>query len=150
VIRQFGHISDAGRLHIRNAILFYEQIRRLKGKDVEIRIKPIGDKPSNRTHKYYRGGVLPTIRLALEEYGYFFSDDELHEYLKRKFLTETRFNEKNQKEYTVIFSTAEINQQTFNEYIEKCREFALDSLDTHVLSGNEYQKKSRAILREPV
>jgi len=150
VIRQFGHISDAGRLHIRNARVFFERIRRLTGKDVEIRIKPIGDKPTHRTHKYYRGGVLPTIRLALEEYGYLFSDEEVHEYLKRKFLTETRFNEKNQKEYTVIFSTAEINQESFNRYIEKCREFALDSLETYVLSGDEYQKKNRAILREPV
>lgn len=140
MIRQFGNISDTGKLHIRNIRVFFEQIRKLSGKDVEIRVKPVGDQPSHQTHKYYRAGVLPTIRIALEDHGYFFSDDEVHEYLKRLFLSEARFNEKTQKEYSVIRSTGEINQQTFNEFIEKCREFSLDSLGTYVLSGSEYHK----------
>jgi len=84
MIRHFGHITDSGRLHIKNASVFFEQIRR--------------------------------------------------------FLSGTRFNEKRQKEYSVIRSTSEINQQAFNQYIEKCREFSLDLLGTYVLNGNEYMK----------
>lgn len=140
MIRQFGHITDSGRLHIRNSRVFFEQISQLKGREIEIRLKTVGDQPSHQTHKYYRGGVLPTIRLALEEYGYFFSDDEVHEYLKRRFLSETRFNERSQKEYSVIKSTADISQEAFNEYIEKCREFSFESLGTYVLNGTEYMK----------
>ena len=103
-------------------------------------MKTIGDNPRRQTHKQYRGGMLSTTRIALEDYGYFFTDDEVHEFLKRRFLSETRYNKQKQSEYSVIRSTGEINQQDINEFIEKCREFSLDSLGTHVLSGSEYHK----------
>ena len=84
----------------------------------------------NRTleqNAYYWSGVLPTIQKHIEESrGDHYSTDEIHEYMRDKFLPRRTITIKGETA-VVRPSTASLNTKEFHDYIEHVIYFAAES-----------------------
>jgi hypothetical protein len=76
--------------------------------------------------------VIPYIAI---ETGY--TKEEMHDVLRRMFLSYEKKNEITQSVDIFLLSTAKLDNVEFNEYIEKIRAFALEQLNIYVPLPNE-------------
>jgi hypothetical protein len=76
--------------------------------------------------------VIPYIAI---ETGY--TKEEMHDVLRRMFLSYEKKNEITQSVDVFLLSTAKLDNVEFNEYIEKIRTFALEQLNIYVPLPNE-------------
>lgn len=125
-----GRIVDAKAIH--NAISLFND------KEVEIQIKEVKRKRSNPQNRYYWGVVIPYFqRLLIQEWGETFSSESIHEFLKAKFNSQEYVNEKTGEVISISRSTTDNNTKEMEEYLEKCRLFAMDFFDTMIPLPNE-------------
>lgn len=96
------------------------------------RFRPRRTDPQNR---YFHGVVLPIIGDAVRALGNDYSNDEVKEWLKGRFLKQQRVfvNAKGELETEdVVRKTSKLDTVEFNEFIEYCCHFAAESLNTHI------------------
>lgn len=100
--------------------------------EVVIRLKKTRSTPQNN---YYRGIVINTAREGFKEIGYIMTNDQTHEYFKKKFNIVQLCN----KEGIIIEvpdTTTELNTVEFCEYVEKIRQFSAEYLGIDIPSPN--------------
>ena len=89
-------------------------------------------KKNNRSlpqNAYYHGCIVPEIKRGMYEIGYDeISTNEVHEFLKAKFLQKETVNKNTGEVLLVPGSTASLTTIEFNEFIEKCQKFAAEYL----------------------
>jgi hypothetical protein len=99
--------------------------------EIVLTIKKRG-KRSNAQNSFYHAVVVETIRHRLFELGHRVSHEEVHEELKRRFLTEYLYDEHG----TVVFekggSTTELNKSEFSDFIERIREWASKNMSIDI------------------
>ena len=133
----FTHVSSDGKLpliisqNIKKELLFF------KNKHVQINIKGIGNNRSTKQNKYYWGVVIDDITLAINEAGGSIRPTMVHELLKNELGIHEMITVGNtQKE--VCKSTAEYNPKEFEDYLEKCRAWAVDILNIEINLPKEF------------
>lgn len=120
---------EGGKFHPLDKTLFLQRITELEGKYVEVSISDKKSKRSDRMNRYYWGVV---IRYISDETGY--EPEELHEYLKEKFLPKRQITLDEQM--TVTPSTTELSTDDFQKYIFKITLWAGEFLHLHIPQPN--------------
>jgi hypothetical protein len=118
-----------GRLIIRNRRAFDQQIAQFRdGAEVEIEVTIRRSTRSHQQNRYYWGVV---VHLISDHTGY--TADEVHEFLKMKFIPKRlaicNDNGEIRDEFVIGGSTRKMNTIQFGEFMEECRRFAAESLD---------------------
>jgi hypothetical protein len=83
-------------------------------------------------NKYYWGVVVPILA---SEFGYY--KDEMHELLRRKFLSYTRVSPHTGEEELFAKSTTKLNTQEMEVYLESIRTWALSEFSVYLPLPNE-------------
>lgn len=106
----FGGTVQNGKICLEHPGAFKAVLARLEGKQIGLRLTKHSHTRSLSQNAYYWGVVVP---LLAESCGY--SDDEMHDALKWKFL------QRHDGPMPTVRSTAGLNTAEFSEYIEQCR-----------------------------
>ena len=122
LVIDFDSLDDKYRL--------FATLKGLKGKQ-NIKIQKHRNKRSNKQNKYYWGIVIAYIS---NETG--FTDKEVHELLKFKFLQTSKVSKQGSVE-TFIQSTTELDTLEAEEYLDKIRIWALNFLNLPIPLPNE-------------
>lgn len=96
-------------------------------------------KKNNRSlpqNAYYHGCIIPEFKRGLYELGYDFSSQDVHEFLKDRFLKKQIANEQTGEFLEVPGSTAGLSTIEFNEFISKCQQFAAEYLNIVIPDPN--------------
>ena len=109
----------------------WKVLKTLRPKKYEIVIKQHRDNRTNPQNKYYWGCVLSILS---DHTG--FTIEEAHEVLKKKFLPVSKVLSTGE-EITYAGSTADLNTQEFEDYLEKIRIFSATELDCYIPNPNE-------------
>ena len=96
------------------------------------------NKRSLPQNAYYHGIIVPEIKRGMFEIGYDeISTNEVHEFLKTKFLQKETINKKTGEIIYVPGSTAKLTTIEFNEFLDKCQRFAAEYLGIVILDPNQ-------------
>ena len=125
----FTGTVEKGKLRVNLKEQFQGYLDKLSGA-VEVIVKPYKANRSDNQNRYYWGVVVPMIA---DETGY--TKDEMHEILRGLFLGDT-VNVYG-KEVKISRSTASLKTSEFEEYLEKCRGWASETLSCYVPVPNE-------------
>jgi len=96
--------------------------------------KPKRSTPANR---YYWGVVVELIYLALKESGWEVNREGTHELLRVRFLSEDKPIGNDGEFVTRVKSTTELDSVEFGTYIECCKQFAAEYLNTVIPEPND-------------
>jgi len=96
--------------------------------------KPKRSTPANR---YYWGVVVELIYLALKESGWEVNREGTHELLRVRFLSEDKPIGNDGEFVTRVKSTTELDSVEFGTYIERCKQFAAEYLNTVIPEPND-------------
>ncbi len=133
-----GKVDKDGVLRIVNRVYFDRFLKEeLAEKEVTIEVKRKTRKRSNSQNAYYHSCVIPILRGAFKDIGHNLSNEEVHLFLKTKFLKSSIANESGEFLGEKIGSTADLTTTQFMEYIMEIQKFAAESLDVQVPSPNE-------------
>lgn len=108
-----GAVDDQGHLSGRLRTDAARVLSGHAGRDVEIEIRP--KRRSLSANAYYHGFVVREVQRALVEAGYTMSADDVHDWLKRRFLP-ARVVETPTGEVTRYGSTV-TDEESFTEYV---------------------------------
>jgi hypothetical protein len=127
----------SGKLYIRNRRAFDDQIARLDERwELEVTVKRQRATRSQQQNRYYWGVV---VHLLSEHTGY--TPDEMHEFLKMKFIPKTLAvcdgNGVIVDEFVIGGSTREMNTIQFGEYVEEIKQWAAQELDVVIPDPDE-------------
>lgn len=126
-ITALGNITG-GILYISDRDKFDVAVANVPDCVVEVVVTKVYSKRSNAQSRYYHGIVVPMIQAAMSEVvGERLTHGEAHEWLKRQFNSRDIPTE-NGHVITLSTTTARLNTAAFSEYIERCRQFAADTL----------------------
>lgn len=141
LVNHYGVIKN-GKKYYFNPKLYEDNMRMLEGQQFVETIKKVHKKPSVSTYNYYFGGVLATCHTT-EMFSHLDKKEDIHtDYFGPKFLAYKKLvNIGGQnKEIWILPSLADINQEAFSEFIEKCKiECAM--LGIIVLEPDQYYNK---------
>jgi len=138
MIKALGYIK-AGKLKVAKSELpaFLSLISKQKDKRVEIIVK-FGSKRSNQQNAYYWGVIVELIRLGINEMqGENFTKEDIHEFLKNKFLQGEEIVNKEGEVIMIRKSTIDNTKTAQEEYHENCRLFAFEFLNIEIPLPNE-------------
>ena len=96
--------------------------------------KPKRSTPANR---YYWSVVVELIYLALKDTGWEVNREGTHELLRVRFLSEDKPIGNDGEFVTRVKSTTELDSVEFGTYIERCKQFAAEYLNTVIPEPNE-------------
>ena len=119
----FDSQSDRARL--------YGILKNLSGRHI-IQFEKSRQQRSMPQNKYYWGVVVPILA---SEFGYY--KDEMHELLRRKFLSYTRVSPHTGEEELFAKSTTKLNTQEMEVYLESIRTWALSEFSVYLPLPNE-------------
>jgi len=114
-------IVKKGQLWITLRKEFDDYVRSLDGKTVEIVLRLPKKGRSTQQNRYYFGVV---VRLVSESTGY--TTDEAHDALRLMFLSD------NSRAIPTIRSTTALSTKEFEEYIEKIKVWAAETLNCYI------------------
>jgi hypothetical protein len=122
----------------KNRDLISEVIKNLEGKDIIITIEKKRKKRSNNQNAFYHGIVIPLMKQGFyNSLGEHVGTDEIHTFLKNRFLFKEIVNEQNAEIIKMPQSTTELSTIQFEEYLDKIREFATEFLSIQIPLPND-------------
>lgn len=125
----YGFIRDK-KLVLEDKSGFQRLVEKYEGREVVLTLKPASTVRSTAENRYYWGVV---IRMVAEDMAVI--PDEAHDFLKSLFLkvgVEVRG-----KRYEIIRSTTMLSVAEFEDYVEKCRQWAAVELNIVIPMPNE-------------
>jgi hypothetical protein len=128
--RVFGRVDEKGKFQAYNRDAIYQAFAQLKGKRVELSIRPETKQRSNNQNAYYWGVVVKMIADEIGE-----DTETVHELLKDKFNRSEIIIKGNPE--TVSKSTTELSTEEFNQYIEKIQIWAANFLGITIPDPNQ-------------
>jgi len=140
IIEAAGRVDAEGKLKISSDDMpvFLNQISKIPNKSVRIRVTVEGKRRSQYQNNYYYGVVVELIRSALtEEWGELMTKDEVHEILKQNCNWREKVNESTGETLKVPHTTTDMTTVEFEEYLERCRRFALEWFKIEIPLPNE-------------
>ena len=131
-----GHINKDGRLVAENALMLKKWIEFNKGYSLMITFQRFGNKRTTKQNRYYWGVVVKMIRERFKELGHELDSDEVHDFLKGEFNKREIVTE-NDHHLSIPRSTKDLDSTSFNEYLEKVRQFASITLEINIPDPDE-------------
>lgn len=131
-----GHIDKDGKLVAENATMLKKWIEFNKGYSLTITFQRFGNKRTTKQNRYYWGVVVKMIKERLTELGHDLDTEEVHDFLKAEF-NKIEIVTENEHHLSIPKSTKDLDSQTFNEYIEKVRQFAAITLEINIPDPDE-------------
>ena len=129
-IEALGKINKNGDLIIHNRKAFAELLLNLRNKDVEIIISKRRKKRSGNQNRYYWGVLIPCIQQGLfDTQGEWLNTEEVHAFLKVHFNFKEITNTSTGEMVKLGKTTTELTTIEFEEYQDKCRQFADEFLN---------------------
>jgi hypothetical protein len=122
-----GTVSN-GELVVNNHSQFFEYLRSLEGKEIQVVVGTVKKNRSNNENRYYWGVV---IKILSEHTGY--STDEMHDALRMLFLIER------EKQIPSIKSTATLSTVEFEHYLSQIRLWASTEMNCYIPEPNEVE-----------
>lgn len=122
----FAAIIKKGKVEFNNRDVFDSYLITLEGAFVHVTVKRRKKNRSNPQNSFYWGVV---IKLLCDTTGY--SDDEMHDAMKLKFLMDKT------RDLLTLKSTALLSTVEFEEYVEKIRQWASEELSCVIPLPNE-------------
>lgn len=113
-----------------------EIVKQYEGKEVQICFSKPVKKRSHPQNRYYYGCVVPLVKIGLiDATGEQYSNEQAHELLKSEFLKQ----EVTLKDKVVLRtkSTTELTTAEWEIYMQECRRFAAEYLNTDIQEPNE-------------
>lgn len=121
-----GKVSEQGILTITNRKLFDKDLLCFAGKEITGTIERKKKKRSSPQNRYYHACIVPICKEILKEYGYLFTNENTHEFLKANFNTKELVNEKTGEVRYVPMTTTTLSTIEFEEYLERIRIWAFE------------------------
>jgi hypothetical protein len=122
----------------KNRELLSDVIKSLEGKDIVIIIEKKRKKRSNPQNSFYHGVVIPLMKQGFyNSLGEHVGTDEIHTFLKNRFLFKEIVNEQNAEIIKMPQSTTELTTIQFEEYLDKIREFSTEFLGIQIPLPND-------------
>lgn len=115
---KFAARQEGGNLIVKDSYRFRKYMATMGNIPLEIVVTKQRDQRSGNQNRYYRSVIVGMIAEETEH-----DEEEIHEILKRKFLTEKIEIAPNVFEERTG-STTELNTIQFEAYAQKCREWA--------------------------
>jgi hypothetical protein len=137
-----GKVDANGGLRVINRGLFDEAMSRLAGCDVVIEVSKKIHKRSNSLNAYYWSGVIPLIRAALVDLGHVLTKEEVHQFLKMRFIKTEICNGDGEVIGERTKSSTELTTTEFLEYLEQIKQFSAEILGVYIPDPNEQSKIS--------
>ena len=116
-----------------------EKIRGLQGMYL-FNIKQHRKRRSGRQNRWYFSCFVQPFADFLRGQGYGVSDHDAHVILKERFLKRSLVNEKTGEVLEYTKSTADLDTQEFNEYLDACRVFLQDYAGIQVPDPSIYHE----------
>ena len=108
-------------------------MREFVGKEIEVTIRRKRKHRSDPQNRYYWGVVVEMIRAGMKDMGDELTPDQVHEFLKWRFLRVKKIDETTgELLYEYAGSTTKLGTVEFSEYVEKCCQFAAEYLGVSV------------------
>lgn len=115
-----------------------ELAARFPDREVRVTVRRAARRRSDHQNRYYWGVVLPALAKGIEEtQGYKFDIELAHEFVKRRFWSETG---KVVNGYYVGFTTTTTTTTLWEEKMEEIRRFAADYFNINIPEPNEETK----------
>ena len=132
--------KSRGRFDLR---MIYDAFRGLSDGTYSVSIKRIRKNRSNSQNGWLWGCIYPMLLDALIDVGWdeFTNLEQVHEFCKMKFTTETIVNKHTGEIVTIPHSTKAMNTTEFSSYTDKIREFASEYLNTEIPDPNSTNLK---------
>lgn len=140
IIEAAGRVNSEGRLKIDcdDRPAFLNQISQIRNRNVRVRVIVEGKRRSQWQNNYYYGVVVELIRSAMsEEWGELVSKGEVHELLKQQCNWREKVNEATGETIKIPHTTTDMTTVEFEEYLERCRRFALEWFNLEIPLPNE-------------
>lgn len=118
----YSTIKD-GRLQKNVSEVIAKELHHFEGKRIELTIQKLKSTRSTQQNRYW----WLMVGIVAKEIGY--TSEELHEILKRLFLTRTKVNEKTGEIYEYAGSTAKLNKTEFSDLVENFKRWAAQEFD---------------------
>jgi len=126
-----------GKMEPTTAQLLIAELANHEGKDIAITVERKRKKRSLNQNQYYWGVVVELIYLALKERGWEVNREGTHELLRVRFLSEDKPIGNDGEFVTRVKSTTELDSVEFGTYIECCKQFAAEYLNTVIPEPND-------------
>lgn len=123
-----GYIKS-GTFFLRNKSNFEREISQFKDCEIEVTFEKKRSKRSWLQNRYYWGVCVSMIQERFKELGTDCSKEDVHCFLRSKFLYKELVNEKDGEIMQIPRSTTDLNKSEFSEYIGKIQMFAAETLD---------------------
>ena len=128
----YGNVTLDGTLKLPGAKIRME-VQVFTGKEIELTIQRKKKHRSDPQNRYYWGVVVEMIRAGMKEMGDKVTPDQVHEFLKWRFLRTQKIDEATGEVlYEYAGSTADLSTVEFSEYVEKCCQFAAELLGVSI------------------
>jgi hypothetical protein len=122
----------------KNRELLSDVIKSFEGKDIIITIEKKKRKRSNPQNSYYFGVVIPMMKQGFyNSLGEHVGTDEIHTFLKNRFLFKDIVNENNAEIIKMPQSTTELSTIEWEEYMDSIRAFATEFLSIQIPLPND-------------
>lgn len=127
-----GRVEN-NRLILPGAKMRKEIAQAFAGKEIEVQVQRKRKHRSNLQNSFYWGVVVPMVQAGIKELGDMVTTEQVHEFLKMRFLKRQRIDEQTGEViYEYAQSTAALTTVEFMEYISHCQQFAAEYLGVTV------------------
>ena len=136
-IKYQGNVSEEGVLKIINRKSFDTDLMEFAGKGVIITIERKKSKRSDTQNKYYWSCVVPIVQQGLKDLGHKLSREDVHLFLRNRFLKEDLLSEEGEVLGERIKSTTELGKGDFADFISDIQQFGAEILGIVIPNPNE-------------
>jgi len=142
ILTFFGKATDKGYTIFANTIA-RDIVRHFKGYEIEISIKARKKERSTDQNRYYWGVVIPIATDCLNaQWGTAYTREEMHDYLKGQFNTDTLLNEDTGEVLTMPMSTTRNSTTEMMGYMDRIKQWVQESFGVVVPEPNEQMEIS--------
>jgi hypothetical protein len=131
-----GQVKD-GKLHIRNRAQFDREVSQFTNCEIWITVEKKRSKRSIMQNRYYFGVCVSLIQERFKELGTDCNKEDVHCFLRGKFLFNEVLNDVTGEVFQIPRSTTDLSKSEFSEYISKIQQFAAETLDVIIPDANE-------------
>lgn len=136
-IETYGNIVN-GKLKIAKREQFYKAIEGMKDCRVKLIVQKQYKQRSSEQNRYYFGVIVDIWQnIIQDEWGEYYTAEQVHEFLKLNFNTKEVVCEQTGEILQVVKSTTENNTVEMEEYMEVCRRKALEMFNVIIPLPNE-------------
>lgn len=140
-IRCYGHIDEHGKIILSDREQFVYLVKKHVNTNIVFKCKIYkSERRSIQQNRYYWGVVIPFFQEQLKDLGHKLEANEVHDYLKIKFNGREIYDIESNETINIPQSTARLNRQEFNEFIDRIDKFSIEYFNSPLPSKDGFNK----------